>query len=140
MKPIGTLDRLLERAHVHRVVGTKVRSVIHDADRDGVAAVVEQQFHYARRIAAAGLVPILEPEVSITSPHKDEAESLLRSHLERHVAALPRDASILLTLTISTRLGQYSGLAADPRVLRVLALSGTTAATRHARCSPESRA
>ncbi len=124
MKPIDTLDDLLERASRHRVFGTKMRSVINDADKDGVAAIADQQFEYAARISAAGLVPILEPEVSIGSPHKQEAETLLRDALEARVDALPADATIMLKLTIPTRPGLYGGLAADPRVLRVLALSG----------------
>ena len=124
MKPIDTLDRLLERANHHRVFGTKMRSVIKDADKDGVAAVADQQVEYGRRIAAAGLVPILEPEVSIDSPHKEEAETLLRDALQSRIAALPDDTTIMLKLTIPTRPGLYAGLAADPRVLRVLALSG----------------
>ena len=124
MKPIDTLDRLLERASHHRVFGTKMRSVIKDADKDGVGAVVDQQVEYGRRIAAAGLVPILEPEVSIDSPHKEEAETLLRDALQSRIAALPDDTTIMLKLTIPTRPGLYAGLAADPRVLRVLALSG----------------
>jgi fructose-bisphosphate aldolase class I len=74
MKPIDTLDELLERANRHAIFGTKMRSVIHEADKDGVAAIASQQFEYGARISAAGLVPILEPEVSIDSPHKDEAE------------------------------------------------------------------
>ncbi len=77
MKPIDTLDELLERAKRRRIFGTKMRSVIKDADEKGVAAVVAQQFEYGAKISAAGLVPILEPEVSIDSPHKDEAEALL---------------------------------------------------------------
>ena len=124
MKPIDTLDRLLERANQHRVFGTKMRSVIKDADKDGVAAVADQQVEYGRRIAAAGLVPILEPEVSIDSPHKEEAETLLRDALQSRIGALPDDTTIMLKLTIPTRPGLYAGLAADPRVLRVLALSG----------------
>ena len=124
MKPIDTLDGLLERANRHRIFGTKMRSVINDADKDGVAAIVDQQFEYAARISAAGLVPILEPEVSIGSPRKDEAEILLRDALQAHIEALPRDAAIMLKLTIPTQPGRYAGLAADPRVLRVLALSG----------------
>jgi fructose-bisphosphate aldolase class I len=124
MKPIDTLDRLLERANHHRVFGTKMRSVIKDADKDGVSAIADQQFEYGARISAAGLVPILEPEVSIDSPHKHEAEALLRDALEAGVDALPADATILLKLTLPTEPGLYGGLAADPRVLRVLALSG----------------
>ena len=124
MKPIDTLDRLLERANHHRVFGTKMRSVIKDADKDGVAAIADQQVEYGRRIAAAGLVPILEPEVSIDSPHKEEAETLLREALQSRIAALPDDTTIMLKLTIPTQPGLYAGLGADPRVLRVLALSG----------------
>jgi len=124
MKPIDTLDGLLERASGHRVFGTKMRSVIKDADKDGVSAVVDQQFEYGRRISGAGLVPILEPEVSIDSPHKEEAETLLRDALQAGVDGLPADATIMLKLTIPTQPGLYGGLAADPRVLRVLALSG----------------
>ena len=124
MKPIDTLDDLLERAGRHRIFGTKMRSVIRDADKDGVAAIADQQFEYAARIWAAGLVPILEPEVSIGSPAKDEAETLLRDALQARVDALPGDAEIMLKLTIPTQPGLYGGLAADSRVLRVLALSG----------------
>jgi fructose-bisphosphate aldolase, class I len=124
MKPIDTLDRLLERATHHQVFGTKMRSVIKDADKDGVGAIVDQQVDYGRRIAAAGLVPILEPEVSIDSPHKEEAETLLRDALQARIDGLPADTTIMLKLTIPTRPGLYAGLAADPRVLRVLALSG----------------
>jgi fructose-bisphosphate aldolase class I len=124
MKPIDTLDELLERANRHRMFGTKMRSVIKDADKDGVLAIVDQQFEYGARISAAGLIPILEPEVSIKSPHKDEAETLLRDSLQTHLEALPDDATVMLKLTIPTRPGLYAGLAADPRVLRVLALSG----------------
>ena len=124
MKPIVTLDELLERANRHQVFGTKMRSVIHDADTDGVAAIADQQFEYGAQISAAGLVPILEPEVSIGSPRKDEAEILLRDALQTRIEALPGHAAIMLKLTIPTRPGLYAGLAADPRVLQVLALSG----------------
>jgi fructose-bisphosphate aldolase class I len=124
MKPIDTLDDLLARASQHRMFGTKMRSVIKDADPAGVQAIVDQQFQYGARISAAGLVPILEPEVSIDSPHKDEAEKLLRDALQAHVSALPDDALYMIKLTIPTQPGLYAGLAADPRVLRVLALSG----------------
>jgi fructose-bisphosphate aldolase, class I len=124
MKPMDRLDAVLERANLHRIFGTKMRSVIKDANPDGVTAIVDQQFEYAARIQAAGLVPILEPEVSIGSPHKDEAESLLRQALLGHIRALPADTTIILKLTIPTQPGWYADLAADRRVLRVLALSG----------------
>jgi fructose-bisphosphate aldolase, class I len=124
MKPISTLDDLLERANRHAIFGTKMRSVIKDASEAGISAIVEQQFGYASRIAAAGLVPILEPEVSISSPHKQQAETLLRDALHKHVETLPQDAIIMVKLTIPTQPGLYGELAADPRVLRVLALSG----------------
>jgi len=124
MKPIGTLDELLERANRHQIFGTKMRSVINDADQGGVTAIADQQFEYAARISAAGLVPILEPEVSIDSPRKDEAEILLRDALQTRIEALPGEAAVMLKLTIPTQLGLYAGLAADPRVVRVLALSG----------------
>src|ERR1700684_862642 len=124
MKPIDTLDDLLERAQRHQIFGTKMRSVINDADEAGISAIVEQQFGYASRIRAAGLVPILEPEVSISSPHKQQAENLLRDALHKHVETLPQDATVMLKLTIPTQPGLYGELAADPRVLRVLALSG----------------
>jgi fructose-bisphosphate aldolase class I len=124
MKPIDTLDDLLERANRHRIFGTKMRSVIKDASETGISAIVEQQFGYGDRIRAAGLVPILEPEVSIASPHKDQAESLLRDAIRKHVEALPADAKIMVKLTIPTQPDLYADLASDPRVLRVLALSG----------------
>jgi fructose-bisphosphate aldolase class I len=124
MKPMDTLDDLLERANRHGVFGTKMRSVIKDADKGGVAAIADQQFEYGARISAAGLVPILEPEVSIKSPHKKEAEVLLRDALQARIDALPADAKIMLKLTIPSEPELYAGLAADPRVLRVLALSG----------------
>ena len=124
MKPIDTLDEVLGRARQHRIFGTKMRSVINDADHAGIAAIADQQFDYAERIRDAGLVPIIEPEVSIASPHKEQAESLLLDAIAKHVEALPADAAVMFKLTIPTQPGLYAGLAADPRVLRVLALSG----------------
>ena len=100
MKPIDTLDDLLERAQRHQIFGTKMRSVINDAAEAGVTAIVDQQFDYAGRIMAAGLVPIIEPEVSISSPHKDQAEMLLHDAIAKHVQALPDDATVLLKVTI----------------------------------------
>jgi fructose-bisphosphate aldolase class I len=124
MKPIDTLDDLLERAQGQQIFGTKMRSVIKDADTAGISAIVDQQFGYATRIIAAGLVPIIEPEVSITSPRKEQAETLLHDAITRHVAALPDGATVMLKITIPTRPGLYANLASDPRVLRVVALSG----------------
>jgi len=124
MKPIDALDGLLERANRHRMFGTKMRSVIKDADPAGVQAITDQQFEYGARISAAGLVPILEPEVSIDSPHKDEAERLLCDALLARADALPASAVIMLKLTIPSQPGLYARLVSHPRVLRVLALSG----------------
>jgi fructose-bisphosphate aldolase class I len=124
MKPIDTLDELLERANRNEIFGTKMRSVINDASEAGVEAIVYQQFDYAERIRAAGLVPILEPEVSIKSPHKEYAETLLCEAIARHLESLPAEARIMLKVTIPTKPGLYGELAADPRVLRIVALSG----------------
>ena len=124
MKPIDTLDELLERARRHGIFGTKMRSVINDASETGIWAIVDQQFEYGARIQAAGLVPILEPEVSITSPHKEQAEMLLRDALHKRLEALPGDAAVMFKLTIPTEPGLYGGLASHPSVVRVLALSG----------------
>src|SRR5579875_1585006 len=111
MKPIDTLDHLLERANHHGIFGTKMRSVIKDADKDGIAAIADQQIEYGERIRAAGLVPILEPEVSISSPHKAEAESLLHDALAERIHALPDDAVIMLKLTIPSTPDLYADLA-----------------------------
>jgi fructose-bisphosphate aldolase, class I len=124
MKPIDTLDDLLERANRHRIFGTKMRSVINDANDAGIAAIVDQQFDYAGRIAAAGLVPIMEPEVSISSPDKEGAETLLRDAIAKHLQALPEATIVMLKITIPTQPGLYGELASDPRLLRVVALSG----------------
>jgi fructose-bisphosphate aldolase, class I len=124
MKPIDTLDDLLERAHRHQIFGTKMRSVINDADKAGISAIVDQQFEYAGRIMAAGFVPILEPEVSISSPHKEQAEEMLREAIGEHLEALPEAALVMLKVTIPTRPGLYGELGSDPRVLRIVALSG----------------
>jgi fructose-bisphosphate aldolase class I len=125
MKPIPGLDDLLARANEHAMFGTKMRSVVKDANEAGVNAIVDQQFELAGRISAAGLVPILEPEVSIDSPHKAEAEELLHAAITRRLAALDSDAApLMFKLTLPSVPGRYADLAADPRVLRVLALSG----------------
>ena len=124
MKPITTLDDQLASANQNGIFGTKMRSVIKDANEAGIAAVVDQQFEYAERIRAAGLVPSIEPEVSIASPHKEQAETMLRDAIAKHVEALPADARVMLKITIPTQPGLYGELGADPRVLRIVALSG----------------
>lgn len=124
MKPLDGLDDLLQRGVQHAMFGTKMRSVIADAHPAGIEAVVEQQFAVAAQIAATGLVPILEPEVSITSPHKAEAETILRDTLAAHLGSWPADTNLLFKLTIPDEPDLYGDLAADARVLRVLALSG----------------
>jgi fructose-bisphosphate aldolase, class I len=124
MKPIDTLDDLLSRAVRQRIFGTKMRSVIKDADPAGIDAVADQQFAYGARIAAAGLVPILEPELSIDSPHKQEAETLLHDALGSRLDAAGDDTTLMFKLTIPSEPDLYADLAAHPRVLRVLALSG----------------
>jgi fructose-bisphosphate aldolase, class I len=124
MKPISNLDDLLERATRHQIFGTKMRSVINDASEAGISAIVDQQFDYAGRIMAAGLVPILEPEVSISSPHKEHAEAILRDAITKHIGALSEGSRIMLKITIPTQPGLYSELAADPHMVRIVALSG----------------
>jgi fructose-bisphosphate aldolase class I len=124
MKPIDTLDDLLERAQRHQIFGTKMRSVIKDANEAGISAIVDQQFRYARQILAAGLVPIMEPEVSISSPHKEQAETMLRDAIAKQVTTLPDDAVVMIKVTIPTRPGLYGELASDPHILRIVALSG----------------
>ncbi len=124
MKPIPGLDDLLARAVAKGVYGTKMRSVIHEADPAGIAAIVDQQFEIGAQIAAHGLVPILEPEVSIKSPTKNEAEVLLREAIQKQAAQLPAETPIMLKLTIPTQPNYYAPLVAEPHVQRVVALSG----------------
>ncbi len=124
MKPIDTLDGLLERAQRHQIFGTKMRSVINDASQTGIAAIVGQQFEYASRIMAAGLVPIMEPEVNISSPHKEQAETMLHAAIAQRLSELPEDAKVMLKVSIPTRPGLYGDLTSDPRVVRIVALSG----------------
>ena len=124
MKPMPDLDALLERALGHGVFGTKMRSVIALAKPAGVDAVVGQQFDIGRRILAAGLVPIIEPEVDIHSPEKEQAEELLRAALTAQLDALPDNVQVMLKLSLPTVDNFYAPLIAHPRVLRVVALSG----------------
>lgn len=124
MKPMPGLDELLARALEHGVFGTKMRSVIALADARGVEAVVDQQFEIGHRILAAGLVPIIEPEVDIHSPQKQEAEELLRAALVQRLDAVPAGQQVMLKLTLPSQADFYADLVAHPRVLRVVALSG----------------
>ena len=124
MKPMPDLDTLLARAAKLGVFGTKMRSVIALPSRDGIAAIVAQQFEVAARIAAHGLMPIIEPEVSIKSPDKAGAEAILFEELTRHADALPGDRKVMLKLTIPDVPDLYAPLIGHERVLRVVALSG----------------
>jgi fructose-bisphosphate aldolase, class I len=124
MKPIPDLDALLARAAHKRVFGTKMRSVIRLADDAGVKSVVDQQFDIARQILAAGMVPIIEPEVDIHSPQKAEAEALLRAAILEQLGQLTSDEYVMLKLTLPDLDDFYAGLVEHPKVLRVLALSG----------------
>jgi fructose-bisphosphate aldolase class I len=124
MKPMPELDALLTRARGLGVFGTKERSVINLANREGIAAVVRQQFEVARQVLAAGLVPIIEPEVNIRSPERAEADAILRDELVRALDALPGDDRVMLKLSIPAEAGLFDVLVDHPRVLRVVALSG----------------
>ncbi len=124
MKPMPGLDELLARAIAHGVFGTKMRSVITLANPVGVGAVVDQQFAIGRQILDADLVPIIEPEVDITSPEKAAAEVLLKAALVAQLDALNANQHVMLKLTLPDEDGFYTDLVAHPRVLRVVALSG----------------
>jgi fructose-bisphosphate aldolase class I len=124
MKPVPDLDALLRRAVTLGVAGTKMRSTIRLADREGIAAAVRQQFEFGERILAHDLLPILEPEVLIASPDKEAAETLLRDALARGLDALPGDHQIMLKLSIPETPKFYRSLIGHPRVARVVALSG----------------
>ena len=124
MKPMPQLDDLLKRAVTKGIFGTKMRSVIKVADATGIDRVVAQQFEVGRQILAAGLVPIIEPEIDINSPSKDEAEKILKSALLAELANQPADQPVMLKLTLPSVDDFYSELVAHPSVLRVVALSG----------------
>ncbi len=124
MKPMPGLNELLARAKAGGIFGTKMRSVIKQADAAGVKAVVAQQFEIGRQIVAAGLVPIIEPEVDIHCPDKAAAEEMLLAELIAELDALPDDASVMLKLTLPEEDGFYAPCVAHARVLRVVALSG----------------
>lgn len=124
MKPIPDLDKLLAKATAQEVFGTKMRAVVKMANKVGVDAVVAQQFEIGKQILAAGLMPIIEPEVDINSPEKAAAEGLLKASILEHLAALDGDQMVMLKLTLPEQANFYEDLIEHPRVLKVVALSG----------------
>lgn len=124
MKPINGLAELLSRARERHIFGTKMRSVVKKASPKGIARVVQQQFEVAKQIIAAGLVPIIEPEVDINIPDKSPAEAILRDEIRKHLDALPSIANVMLKLSLPTINNLYKEFTQHPRVVRVVALSG----------------
>lgn len=124
MKPIPNLDVLLERAKAKGIFGTKERSVIKQANAEGIRAIVAQQFELARQVLKHGLVPIVEPEVDIKCPDKAGAEKLLKEELRKELDKLPANQQVMLKLTLPDVDNFYRELVQHPRVLKVVALSG----------------
>jgi fructose-bisphosphate aldolase class I len=124
MKPIPGLDALLERAKSKHIFGTKMRSFIKQANSAGIEDIVNQQFDIAAQIIAAGLVPIVEPEIDIHSPEKAKAEELLKAAILKKLDQLPAGQLVMLKLTLPERDNFYSEFVKHPKVLRVVALSG----------------
>jgi len=124
LKPIPGLDALLARAVQNGIFGTKERSVIHAANPRGIRAVVQQQFQLGNQVLAAGLVPIIEPEVTITISDKAEAEQILLDEITAALDTVPAGKQIMLKLTLPEKANLYKSLCDDPRVMKVVALSG----------------
>jgi fructose-bisphosphate aldolase class I len=124
MKPMPELDALLMRAKGLGVFGTKERSVINFANREGIAAVVAQQFDVARQVLAQGMVPIIEPEVNIKSPERDAADHILLEEILKNLDGIPDGQRVMLKLSIPAQPGLFEPLVRHPKVLRVVALSG----------------
>ncbi len=124
MKPITGLVDLLGRAAAKGIFGTKMRSVIDEANAKGIDAVLDQQFEYGMQILAAGLMPILEPEVSIKAPDKQQAEAMMKAGFLSRLDKLPSDVQVMLKLTLPTVDAAFTELVKHPRVARVVALSG----------------
>lgn len=124
MKPNPGLDALLARANERHIFGTKMRSVIKKASPAGIARVVKQQFEVGAQIIAAGLVPIIEPEVDINNVDKKECEAILRDEIRKNLDALPETSNVMLKLTLPTEDNFYEEFTRHPRVVRVVALSG----------------
>jgi fructose-bisphosphate aldolase class I len=124
MKPMPELDALLTRAVAKGIFGTKMRSVINAANSKGIAAVVAQQFEVGKQIIGHGLMPIIEPEVTISIADKAQAEEILLAEITKQLNALPADKQVMLKLTLPTKPNLYKPLVDHPRVMRVVALSG----------------
>lgn len=124
MKPIANLDELLDRAVEKNVFGTKMRSVIKEANAEGIREVVEQQFKVGLQIFKKGLVPIIEPEVDIYSADKEKSEEILKEEIQKQLNLLDKDVKVMLKLSIPTVNDFYKELMSDPQVVRVVALSG----------------
>jgi fructose-bisphosphate aldolase class I len=124
MKPMPELDALLTRARALGVFGTKERSVINLANAQGIAAVVAQQFEVARKVLSHGMVPIIEPEVSIKSPERADADRILLAEILKALDSVPASEQVMLKLTIPAEAGLFEPLIRHPKVLRVVALSG----------------
>ncbi|MEO0543892.1 MAG: fructose bisphosphate aldolase [Pseudomonadota bacterium] len=124
MKPMPGLDELLSRAVSKNIFGTKMRSVINAANPTGIAAIAAQQFEVGKQILNHGLMPILEPEINITINDKDEAEEILLAELTKGLDVLDDGQQVMLKLSLPTTINRYKSLIEDPRVMRVVALSG----------------
>lgn len=124
MKPMPGLNDLLERAKERHIFGTKMRSVIQEANTSSIQTIVDQQFELGLQIAKAGLVPILEPEVDINSPDKEHSEAILKEEIQKHLKKLAPNTKLMFKLSIPSVDGFYSDLMEDPNVVRVVALSG----------------
>ena len=124
MKPIPGLDALLDKARTKRIFGTKMRSFVKQANEAGIQEIVGQQLEAARQIIAAGLVPIVEPEVDIHCPEKAKAEEMLRAAIREALDALPADHLVMLKITLPEEDDLYAEFVGHPRVVRVVALSG----------------
>ncbi|MBB4800918.1 fructose-bisphosphate aldolase class I [Flavobacterium nitrogenifigens] len=124
MKPIPNLDELLTRAVERNVFGTKMRSVIKEANPDGIRDIVEQQFRVGLQIFEKGLIPIIEPEVDIYSADKEKSEQILKNEIIKQLNALDKEVRVMLKLSIPTVNNFYGELITDPHVVRVVALSG----------------
>ncbi|MDO5755317.1 MAG: fructose bisphosphate aldolase [Tissierellia bacterium] len=124
MKDIPNLDEVLDKALSHNVFGTKMRSVIHEYNEEGIREIVKQQFEVGKQIIAKGLVPIIEPEVSILSDTKEKCEELLKEEIQKEIDQLDDDELIMLKLTIPSKENLYEDFTKNEKVVRVVALSG----------------